>query len=122
MGRVMMTEAYVPVADYGKYYGEMVDRFGDDLLDGVNMLVMLMQGTPMTYYGDEIGMVDGTQQFDSDPEKRQNYRTLMQWTSEQDAGINVEDRMGRDNSHLAVFKYLAKMRHQEAILFGETEF
>ena len=56
----------------------MVERFGDDLLDGVNMLVMLMQGTPMTYYGDEIGMVDGTQQFDSDPEKRQNYRTLMQ--------------------------------------------
>jgi len=195
--RVMMTEAYVPVADYGKYYGEVVDqigsvsqmpmnfgliemaqpvaaekfmtkikeytnglpdvtidpeanlkesdsnalskawsnfvtgnhdnsrmveRFGDDLLDGVNMLVMLMQGTPMTYYGDEIGMVDGTQQFDSDPEKRQNYRTPMQWTSEQDAGINVEDQLGRENSHLAVFKYLAKMRHQEAILFGETEF
>ena len=26
--RVMMTEAYVPVADYGKYYGEVVDQIG----------------------------------------------------------------------------------------------
>ena len=63
---------------FGSGCRRMVERFGDDLLDGVNMLVMLMQGTPMTYYGDEIGMVDGTQQFDSDPEKRQNYRTPMQ--------------------------------------------
>ena len=38
----------------------LASRVGDSLLDALNMVYMLLPGTPIHYYGDEIGMVDGT--------------------------------------------------------------
>ncbi len=35
-------------------------RVGDELVDAMNMVYMLLPGTPITYYGEEIGMVDAT--------------------------------------------------------------
>ena len=40
-------------------------RFGADLVDAMNMIYMLLPGTPITYYGEEIGMTDGQVRIDS---------------------------------------------------------
>ncbi|XP_023718249.2 probable maltase isoform X2 [Cryptotermes secundus] len=74
-------------------------RFGAELVDAINMIALLLPGTPVTYNGEEIGMEDADvsweqtkdtaginagpkkyKQFSRDPE-----RTPMQW----DAGINA---------------------------------
>jgi glycosidase len=49
----------------------------------MNMIYMLLPGTPITYYGEEIGMSDGVASG-SDP--REAYRTPMQWSDGSNAG------------------------------------
>jgi maltose alpha-D-glucosyltransferase/alpha-amylase len=63
------------------------------LLDGdrrkielLNSLLMSMPGTPIIYYGDEIGMGDNT--FLGD---RNGVRTPMQWSSDRNAGFSRAD-------------------------------
>ena len=34
-------------------------RYGHDLVDALNMLLLTLPGTPTTYYGEEIGMRNG---------------------------------------------------------------
>merc|ERR1719376_478866 len=112
----------------------MASRFGPKLMDAINMIVMLLQGTPVTYYGDEIGMVDGEGGADS----RTTYGTPMLWSPEHLAGFSSVDPWTKLNyphsqtnvkveseakaSHLKVFRQLAAFRHHDAVLFGETEF
>lgn len=55
-------------------------RFGHKLLDAMNMVIMMLQGSPITYYGDEIGMEDYDKASESEPaDERNPYRTPMQW-------------------------------------------
>ena len=61
------------------------NRFGSKLLDAMNMVIMMLQGSPITYYGDEIGMTDNDQ-ISSNPDKRDPYRTPMQWDENANAG------------------------------------
>jgi alpha-glucosidase len=35
-------------------------RVGSDIIDGMNILLTLLPGTSVTYYGEEIGMIDNT--------------------------------------------------------------
>jgi maltose alpha-D-glucosyltransferase/alpha-amylase len=63
------------------------------LLDGgrrqvemMNALLMSMPGTPILYYGDEIGMGDNVYLGD-----RNGVRTPMQWTSDRNAGFSEAD-------------------------------
>ena len=115
----------------------LANRFGHKLMDAMNMIVMLLQGTPITYYGDEIGMMDSAPAQSTG--MRSGYRTPMQWTAEAPSAgfstaeawlpvnpnyvdVNVEAQEGEGPSHLKVFKQLAKFRHHDAVLFGETEF
>jgi alpha-glucosidase len=63
----------------------VASRLGPELVDAMNMIYMLLPGTPITYNGEELGMVDGV----SDPppaDKRDLYRTPMQWSAETNAG------------------------------------
>ena len=39
-------------------YPRASTRFGDKLLDAMNMIIMMLQGSTVTYFGDEIGMSD----------------------------------------------------------------
>ncbi|XP_047501137.1 maltase A3-like isoform X1 [Penaeus chinensis] len=82
-------------------YGRVGSRFGADAVDALNMLVLLLPGTPVTYNGEEIGMVntfiswedtqdpqgcrygpEHYQEFSRDPE-----RTPMQWDHSPFAGF-----------------------------------
>ena len=49
----------------------------------LNMLLLSLPGTPVLYYGDEIGMGDNTYLGD-----RNGVRTPMQWTSDKNAGFS----------------------------------
>ena len=59
------------------------DRRRIELLNG---LLMSMQGTPIVYYGDEIGMGDNVYLGD-----RNGVRTPMQWNGERNAGFSTTD-------------------------------
>ena len=61
------------------------NRFGTKLLDAMNMVIMMLQGSPITYYGDEIGMSDNDK-IDNPPDERDPYRTPMQWDDSSNAG------------------------------------
>lgn len=50
----------------------------------MNMVYMLLPGTPITYYGEEIGMVDA--KLESPVDFRDPERTPMQWSAEAQAG------------------------------------
>ncbi len=50
----------------------------------LNILLFSMQGTPVVYYGDEIGMGDNYYLGD-----RNGVRTPMQWSSDKNAGFSV---------------------------------
>ena len=79
----------------------MASRLGVDLIDCLNMILLMLPGTAVTYYGEELGMentpvsweltVDPAglnagllnyQKHSRDPE-----RTPMQWNSDKNAGI-----------------------------------
>jgi glycosidase len=64
--------------------GRVASRFGPELVDAMNMVYMLLPGTPITYYGEELGMVDGV--LESPNDKRDPERTPMQWSEEAHAG------------------------------------
>ena len=58
-GALALTKAWSNFNTGNHDNSRLASRLTSDLVDGFHMLVMLMQGTPITYYGDEIGMVDG---------------------------------------------------------------
>lgn len=110
-------------------------RFGAKLIDAMNMITMLLPGTPITYYGEEIGMADGNL---SGKDPRDPERTPMPWDDSTNAGFtsgqpwlpvnadfatkNVKAQKEADKSHYQVWKNLAALRHNDAILFGSTDF
>ena len=61
-----------------------VFRFGHELTDAMNMIQMLLPGTPIVYNGEEIGMVDG--QLENPGDFRDPERTPMQWNNSANAG------------------------------------
>lgn len=42
-------------------------RLGSDLVDALNMVILLLPGTPVTYYGEEIGEGDTRKDANSTP-------------------------------------------------------
>jgi len=156
--RAMMTEAYVPLADVIRFYGNetnrladfpfnfnliqgirrgftgpelreaiksfldaapswawpnwvlgnhdqsrIASRFGADLVDAMAMVQLLLPGTPVTYYGEEIGMEDtfltweqtqDPQGCNMGPDRYANFsrdpaRTPMQWDDTFNAGFST---------------------------------
>jgi len=75
-------------------------RVGADKVNIVNMLQLLLPGTAVVYYGNELGMVNGDVSFDLGQDKqpgwdeatylrlsRDNFRTPMQWDGSANAGF-----------------------------------
>lgn len=114
----------------------VASRYGHNLVDAVHMVFMLLQGTPITYYGDEIGMVDTET---TSTGLRDQYRTPMQWdgtlanagfsegtpwlpVNSNSETVNVAYQQEMANGHLKVYQQLSKLRHTESILYGTTTF
>ncbi|GBP27907.1 Maltase A1 [Eumeta japonica] len=85
----------------------MATRYGSALVDGINMIVLLLPGIGVTYMGEEIGMVDGYVSWEDtvdpggcntdDPvnywkASRDPERTPFQWSSEKNAGFSTADK------------------------------
>ncbi|CAH0405093.1 unnamed protein product [Chilo suppressalis] len=85
----------------------MATRFGSTLIDGINMLVLLLPGVGVTYMGEEIGMVDGYVSWEdtvdpagcntNDPinyiiSSRDPERTPFQWNAGKNAGFSTGDK------------------------------
>uniref|UniRef100_A0A4D5R8W2 alpha-glucosidase n=1 Tax=Scolopendra viridis TaxID=118503 RepID=A0A4D5R8W2_SCOVI len=117
-------------------------RMDPELIDGLHMITMLLKGTPITYYGEEIGMLDIPVEDDEykDPLKRDPSRSPMQWSNSTHAGfsttqqatwlplhanydrLNVEQQLSEGQSHLKIYQALVKLRNQAAVTFGSLGF
>ena len=54
----------------------------------MNVLVLLLPGTPVTYYGEEIGMLDNAGDMTVMSDKRDPCRSPMQWNDSHNAGTS----------------------------------
>ncbi|CAG4943693.1 unnamed protein product [Colias eurytheme] len=85
----------------------MATRYGPTLVDGINMIVLLLPGVGVTYMGEEIGLVDGYVSWEdtvdpsgcntNDPinyakSSRDPERTPFQWNAEKNAGFSTADK------------------------------
>ncbi|CAK1602756.1 unnamed protein product [Parnassius mnemosyne] len=85
----------------------VASRFSPELVDGINMLVLLLPGVAVTYMGEEIGMVDGYISWEDtvDPSgcntddpinywtaSRDPERTPFQWNAQKNAGFSSADK------------------------------
>ncbi|XP_026314498.1 maltase A1-like [Hyposmocoma kahamanoa] len=85
----------------------LASRYSPELVDGMNMILLLMPGIAVTYMGEEIGMVDGYVSWEDtvdpsgcntdDPENywrssRDPERTPFQWSAEKNAGFSTADK------------------------------
>jgi len=95
------------------------DRFGEDLVDAMNIIYLMLPGSPITYYGEELGMSNNPALVNNRDE-RAKARSPMQWTSEEPSGgfstvagwleanrnfasgVNVADQEAAAASHLKV--------------------
>lgn len=124
----------------------VASRLKTQLIDAIAMIHLLLPGTPVTYYGDEIGMEDvapagGT--LGSCPSGNQltvqshcnQARSPYQWDSTPETGgftngskpwypvgdvenINAKNQTGTTLSHLNVYRELIHLRKQPALMFG----
>ncbi|CAG9133493.1 unnamed protein product [Plutella xylostella] len=82
----------------------VASRYSPELVDGLNMMVLLLPGVAVTYMGEEIGMVDGYVSWEDtvDPSgcntddpinyvssSRDPERTPFQWSAEKNAGFST---------------------------------
>ncbi|CAK1602758.1 unnamed protein product [Parnassius mnemosyne] len=85
----------------------MATRYGSSLVDGINMIVLLLPGVGVTYMGEEIGMLDGYVSWEdtvdpsgcntNDPinymkSSRDPERTPFHWNAEKNAGFSTADK------------------------------
>jgi glycosidase len=59
----------------------VASRLSSDFVDGLNMIAMLLPGTPITLYGEEIGMADAS------GIAKHPARCVMSWSNATNAGI-----------------------------------
>ncbi|XP_040467590.1 neutral and basic amino acid transport protein rBAT [Falco naumanni] len=100
-------------------------RIGKEYVNVMNMLLLTLPGTPVTYYGEEIGMENIASENATFPEK-----SPMQWDGRVNAGftegnsswlplhsdyhsVNVEIQMTWSNSTLNLYKELTSLRNNE---------
>uniref|UniRef100_A0A224XHG6 alpha-glucosidase n=1 Tax=Panstrongylus lignarius TaxID=156445 RepID=A0A224XHG6_9HEMI len=103
-------------------------KMGEDMIDAVNMLSFMAPGNTVTYYGEEIGMVDAVLNTELLVESRNPERTPMQWNNSISAGfsnstktwlpvnpnywyINKEKETADKKSHLSVYKLLVQLQN-----------
>ncbi|XP_059617992.1 alpha-glucosidase-like [Phlebotomus argentipes] len=112
-------------------------RLGVERIGLMNTLVLTLPGTSITYYGEEIGMLD-FRDFDFWDSRDPN-RTPMQWDDSAFAGFtsgsstwlpvhpgyatrNVELQSSQERSHLQHYKQLTALRKLDTFAYGDFLF
>ncbi|XP_073484573.1 amino acid transporter heavy chain SLC3A1 [Aquarana catesbeiana] len=114
----------------------IASRVGKDYINVLNMLLLTLPGTPTTYYGEELGMVDNPSLNENsypsgeyDPSEYPE-KTPMQWDTSSNAGfndgnktwlpvnqdyneLNVEVQKEKADSTLNLYRDLVKLRQDE---------
>ncbi|CAL1264321.1 unnamed protein product [Larinioides sclopetarius] len=130
-------------------FPRVASRVDSILASSLQMVILLLPGIPIFYYGDELGMENGVispeEMKDSfalrtkPSNSRDPMRTPMQWNSDENAGFtncdkpwlpinsnyrnqNVEVQMGDVFSFLENFKRLVKLRREPSMLLGTFEY
>ncbi|NXQ87369.1 SLC31 protein, partial [Nyctibius grandis] len=111
-------------------------RIGKEYVNVINMLLLTLPGTPVTYYGEEIGMENIASEnvseecINSDPVVTFPAKSPMQWDGKVNAGftegnsswlpvnsdyqsVNVEIQMTWSNSTLNLYRELTLLRNNE---------
>lgn len=117
-------------------YPRIASKIGRNQAKVAAFLMLTSRGTPIIYYGDEIGMQDTciakNEIKDLAEAKRDPHRTPMQWSSESNAGFtkgkpwlevatdfktyNVEEEKKNPDSFLTLYRKLLLLRKQEPVL------
>ncbi|XP_064598079.1 LOW QUALITY PROTEIN: amino acid transporter heavy chain SLC3A1-like [Liolophura sinensis] len=118
----------------------VMSRTNSSLARALTMLTMFMPGTPVTYYGDEIGMTDVMHTPPNAWSMDQPMRSTMQWSNTTGGGFasncssncspwipvnpnydltNVEFQEEDPDSDLAFFKNLISARQNPTVLHGD---
>lgn len=102
-------------------------KVGQEYSRALNVLLLTLPGTAITYYGEEIGMTDAKVPSKSSKDLRDPQRSPMQWCGEQNAGfssgvktwlpvaenfktVNVEAQKEDPTSALHLYKELLRLR------------
>ncbi|PNF22719.1 hypothetical protein B7P43_G07130 [Cryptotermes secundus] len=110
----------------------VASRLSSDFVDGLNMIAMLLPGTPITLYGEEIGMADASGIVEHPT------RCVMSWSNATNAGfsdsaapayptsnnyetVNVNSEASMAGSSLSVYKELVEARSTPSIMYGTSE-
>ena len=110
-------------------------QLGEQYVRAMNVLVLTLPGTAVTYYGEEIGMVNAKMFLESEGDFRDPQRSPMQWTSEQNAGfsssatpwlplsenyetVNVEVQKRHPCSSLSLYRELVLLRSTSSAFKG----
>ncbi|XP_044749211.1 maltase 1-like [Coccinella septempunctata] len=143
---------YVSNWDMGNHDNRRVTtRFGVENVDGFNMLLNLLPGIGVTYYGEEIGQEDGevTYEQGKDPAARNRStfykvsrdfeRTPFQWDDTVNAGFNeghdtwlpVSEKYHETNlaaqkkvdglSHYKIYKEVLRKRQEDTARIGDSK-
>ncbi|NXE76841.1 SLC31 protein, partial [Cochlearius cochlearius] len=111
-------------------------RIGKEYVNVINMLLLTLPGTPVTYYGEEIGMQNiasedvSEERTNSDPVATFPEKSPMQWDGKVNAGftegnsswlpvnsdfqsVNVETQRNWSNSTLNLYRELTLLRSDE---------
>ncbi|PSN41543.1 Maltase 1 [Blattella germanica] len=108
-------------------------RYGAAMVDAINMMVTLLPGTGVTYYGEELGMEDTY--IENPTDNRDPERTPMQWDNSTSGGfsssestwlpvnpnykeLNLVAEKEASRSHYHVYKDLVKARQTPTIQNG----
>jgi alpha-glucosidase len=115
-------------------HARIASRIGKEQARVAALLMLTNKGTPIIYYGDEIGMRDAAQieRKDRAEQKRDPQRSPMQWSSELHAGfsvampwnavaedypnVNVESQKNDADSFLNFYRTLLNLRREEPTL------
>ncbi|XP_009471308.1 PREDICTED: neutral and basic amino acid transport protein rBAT [Nipponia nippon] len=106
-------------------------RIGKEYVNVINMLLLTLPGTPVTYYGEEIGMENiASENVSEEPINSDPVKSPMQWDGKVNAGftegnsswlpvnsdyqnVNVEMQMSWSNSTLNLYRELTSLRNNE---------
>lgn len=131
-----MPSGFVPSWVVGSHdHSRLATRFGADRAELANALVLMLPGTSITYYGEEIGMSDN-KDFEIVVDGRDYNRCPMQWDTTNNAGfttgpqtwlpihenyksVNVENAKGRVDSIFYQYKQLTALRNEKTFVHGD---